>query len=268
MLNKAAAVLKLYNIHRKEIGVLEAAELLNRPKSTVSRWLSGMEDAGFLRRDEVSGRYRVSLWLAAIGEMAKQATSLQQAAYPVLERLTTATDETSNLVLPDGGEATNVEAVESSRPVIGLGEVGRRFPLHASAAGKALIAWRSESEIRTLMPTTLDERTSLTITDIDALLEDLAETRDRGYAVNWRELEDDLVGIGAPVRNHLGMVVAAVSISAPAFRVSPERRPRLGRSVAEAADMLSEILGYRGPPLVDKEEKDADGELSVSLPGT
>jgi IclR family transcriptional regulator, acetate operon repressor len=247
MLHNAMDVLNLFTTGRTEIGVVGAADLLGKPTSTVSRWLSGMEAAGFLERDGGTGRYRVSMRLAAIGELARQATSLQQAALPALRLLTAATGETSNLVLLADGEGTNVEAVESPRPIMRLGAVGRRFPLHASAAGKALLAWRPEADIRALVPSPLTRHTGTTITTMAALLVELSEVRDKGYAVNWREFEEELVGIGAPVRDHRGMVVAAVSISAPAFRVSREDVPGLGHQVAAGAGALSGTLGYREP---------------------
>lgn len=252
MLQNLRDVLSLFTTNRKEIGVLTAAELLGRPKSTMSRWLSAMEEAGFLERSEATGRYRVSLWLAAVGEMARQASSLQQAAYPVLQRLTAETMETSNLVVLTGNEGTNVEAVVSPRPITGLGAVGRRFPLHASAAGKALLAWRPEAEIQALAAPPLSRHTPRTVTEYDAFLADLAQVRRQGYAVNWREYEDDLVGIGAPVRDHKGEVVAALSISAPAFRTTRGKVPQLGAQVANAAHTLSATLGYRPALTLDE----------------
>lgn len=112
------------------------AKLLRRPKSTVSRWMSAMEEAGFRDRDGDSGRCRVSMCLAAVGEMAKHATLLQRTTRPALQRLTAATGETSNLAVLEGKEGINIEAVESPQPVMHMRPVGRRFPLHASAAGK------------------------------------------------------------------------------------------------------------------------------------
>jgi IclR family transcriptional regulator, acetate operon repressor len=247
MLHNAMEVLNLFTVQRPELGVVAAAELLGRPTSTVSRWLSGMEAAGFLERDEGSARYRLSMRLAAIGELARQATSLQRAALPALRQLAAATGETSNLVLLVGKEGTNVEAVESPRPIMHMGAVGRRFPLHASAAGKALLAWRPEADVRALVTSPLKRHTSTTITDVEVLLAELARVRDNRYAVNWRELEDDLVGIGAPVWDHRAEVIAAISISAPVFRVARSDLPELGGHVAAAADSLSQALGFRRP---------------------
>lgn len=238
-------VLDLFNTERREIGVLEASALLNRPKSTTSRWLSRMHAAGFLDRDEATGRYRVSMRLSAVGELARQAIPLQRLAYPWLQRITQLTGETSNLVLLVDGEGTNVEAVDSPRPVAHMGAVGRRFPLHASAAGKALLAWRSTEKIMSLLSFPLVQMTENTITDADALLEELARVRSLGYSVNWAESEDELVGIGAPVRDHRNEVICALSISAPIWRVTREDLPRLGRHVAESANALSVSLGWR-----------------------
>lgn len=241
-------VLDLFNASRREIGVIEAAELLGRPRSTTSRWLSRMLTAGFLDRDPDSGRYRVSMRLSAVGELARQAIPLQRLAYPWLEQITASTGETSNLVLLGAdGIGINVEAVESPRQVAHMGAVGRRFPLHASAAGKALLAWRSTEEVKSLLSFPLERRTANTIADLDALLVELAAVRVRGYAVNWAESEDDLVGIAAPVRDHRDEVICALSISAPVWRVSRDDLPRLGRQIVDPAMSLSRSLGWRGP---------------------
>lgn len=245
MLRKAMEVLQLFTPRRKELGVTEVADLLGRPKSSVSRWMSAMEEAGFLDRDADNGRYRVSLRVAAVGELAKQATSLQRVARPALHRLTEATGETANLVVIVGTEGVNIEAVESPRPVMHMGMVGRRFPLHASAACKAILAWRDPAEVRALLPARLERCTPATVTDPERLLAELAEVRGQGYAVNWTELEEDLVAVAAPLRDHRGEVVAALSISAPVSRVPRESLPVLGRHVAEAARALSTDLGWR-----------------------
>ncbi len=243
-------VLNLFDERRREIGVVEAAELLGRPKSTASRWLSAMERAGFLDRDTDSGRYRISLRLAAFGELARQSSSLQQAAYAWLRQITSETGETSNLVVPVGSEASNVEAVESPRPVAHMGAVGRRFPLHASAGGKALLVDHGADELRDLSSGVLERRTEHTITRGEDLIRELAVVREQGYAVNWQEMEEDLVGIGAPVRDHRSRVVAALTISAPIWRVSRDDLPRIGGVIRDAARGLSLSLGWRGSPPV------------------
>jgi DNA-binding IclR family transcriptional regulator len=237
-------VLSLFSPQRPQIGVLEASDLLGRSKSTVSRWLTAMEDAGFLEREGDLGRFRLSMRLATLGEVARQSTSLQRLARPVLERLTQKTGETSNLVVLSGPAAVNLELVESPRPVKHVGWLGRRLPLHATAAGKSLLAWQPQEAISDLLSEPLQRFTPATITDRQELDKVLERVRKRGYADAIGELEDDLVGIAAPVRDHTGKVAAAVTLSAPLSRVPRKRVAEVADPVVAAAEELSASLGH------------------------
>jgi DNA-binding IclR family transcriptional regulator len=244
MLHNAMRVLGLFSPLRRELGVTEVAELLGEPKSNVSRWLGAMTAAGFLDRDEASRRYRVALVLAAIGETARQSTSLQRLARGQLERLSAVTGETADLVVLVGQEAVNVDAVESPRPIMHVGWVGRRLPLHATAAGKALVAWRDEREIARLLPRKLPRFTPATIVERAELLGELDAVRRQGWSVAYGELADDIVGVAAPEGDHTGAVVAVLAIGAPASRVPRSAIRATARHVRAAADALSAALGH------------------------
>src|SRR5262245_38073016 len=245
MLRKAMEVLDLFSADRRELGVVEVAQLLERPKSTTSRWLSEMEHAGFLEREAASGRYRISMRLAALGQVARQSTSVQRLARPALEALTAETGETSNLVVLSGREAVNIEMVESPRPVKHVGWVGRRLPLHATAAGKALLAWLPANEVRALVKSPLTQHARGTITSLARYTSELAGVRTRGYSTAVSELEDDLSAVAAPVFDHAGAVVGAITISAPISRVPKSALATLAPAVVGAAGRLSGALGYR-----------------------
>lgn len=245
MLRNAMAVLDLFTLTRRDLGVIEAANLLGRPKSTMSRWLSSMESAGFLVRDRTTSRYRISMRMAALGEVARQTTTLQREARPILERLAATTGETTNLAILDGTVAVNIEGAVSPRPIMHVGWVGRRLPLHVSAAGKALLAWLDDADLMRILPEELERYTAWTITDIDLLRADLSRSVERGYTVAWAEMESDMVAVGAPVRDHSGLVVGALAVSAPTSRVSSESTTDLGTHVVSAAADLSASLGYK-----------------------
>lgn len=248
MIQQTMRVLRLFSPDRRHLGVIEAAELLGRPKSSVSRLLRSMEAEGFLSRDEASGRFRLSLALAALGELARASTSMQRLARPVLEELVERTGETSNLVVLDGSEAVNVEVVRSSRAVQHVGVLGRRLPLHATAAGKVLLAWAPAGVQERILAGPLPALASRTLTDPAALARELACVRDQGYATASRELEEELAAASAPVRDHRGAVVAAVTTSAPLSRVEVDGEPwpLLVSRVTGAAATLSSALGFRG----------------------
>jgi len=245
MLDKAMALLELFQPNRTELGVVEAAAILNMPKSTASRRLAAMEAAGFLDRDPVSLRYHLGIRLVTLGHLARQATPLQREARPFLERLTQATGETSDLVVMQGRLAINVEAVESPHPMKFVGWPGRRLPLHATAAGKSLIAWLPEATERALLDLPLRRYTSRTIGTFEALMAELEKVRGAGYSTSMEEFEENLIGVAAPVMNHVGEVVASITIGAPAGRAGKATMPHLIRSVVDAAEAMSARLGYR-----------------------
>lgn len=238
-------VLRLYSPERRDLGVVQTAELLGKPKSSVSRWLRAMAEAGFLVRDDGSGRYRLSMELAALGELARQATSVQRLARPILETLAADTGETSNLVILDRGAAVNVEVVQSPRPIKHVGVLGRRLPLHATAAGKVLSAWLPHDNGRRVALEPLQRFTRATICSREALEAELAAVREKGYATAWRELEPDLAAASAPVRDHRGSVEAAVTTSVPVSRIDREALSALAERVRDAANELSVALGHR-----------------------
>lgn len=245
MLTKAMEILEIFNQSRTEIGVVEVADLLAAPKSTVSRRLSAMESAGFLERDPSSQRYHLGIRLVTLGHLARQATPLQRVALPFLKSLTQATGETSDLVVLRGREAVNVEAVQSPRPMKHVGWAGRRLPLHATAAGKSLLAWLPEDQMRALLDLPLEGYTPNTIRSLEGLLEELEGVRARGYSTSVGEFEEDVVGVAAPVQNHLGQTMGAITIGAPLARAGNMAMPHLIRSVVEAARGMSERVGGR-----------------------
>lgn len=244
MIEQAMRVLRLFGPERPDLGVTEAAELLGKPKSTVSRWLRQMDDAGFLDRDAHTVRYRLSLVLAALGEVARSSTSLQRQARPVLESLVAETGETCNLVVLDGDAAVNIEVVRSAKAIQHVGVLGRRLPLHATAAGKVLMAWSSPEEWKGRLDLPLRGWASCTTTDPSILARELDEVRVLGYATARRELEEDLAAASAPVHDHRGVVIAAVTASAPTSRMSPDGLRVLALAVRDAADRVSAAMGH------------------------
>ncbi|MDE3075890.1 MAG: IclR family transcriptional regulator [Chloroflexota bacterium] len=242
-LQKAMEVLALFAPDRPEMSAAQVSRLLNWPKSTSARLLAGMQRSGFLDRDGLTGQYRVGIRLAALGALALHGTSLQRLAQPELEALVRQTDETANVAVLSGQEVVNVAMVLTPRPIKHMGWIGRRMPIHATAAGKALVAWLGDGADSLLTPP-LPAFTSRTVTDMGQFREELASVRAAGGSCARGEYEEDLLGVGAPIRDHLGEVIAAVTISAPVYRVPEERIAEIGPQVRAAAQRISAALGY------------------------
>ena len=210
-------------------------------KSTLSRLLSSLQRHGLIARTDDGG-------FAAGPVLAQQGSSpieqLIDTAGPHLHELSTATGETINLAVLDGDEVNQVAQVDC-RYLMGftgftgnVNWVGQRVPLHCSAVGKVFLTFGAP-----LPAGRLERRTTRTLANRTELADDLARVRERGWAVADSELEEGLVAVAAPVRSSDGRVVAALSITGPSTRLTPDRHEALGRLTKTQADRLSAELG-------------------------
>jgi DNA-binding IclR family transcriptional regulator len=167
--------------------------------------------------------------------------SLVAVAQPFLDRLGKATSETINLGVASGQTVEQIAQVDCAYLIGAVNWVGLSVPLHASALGKVLLAYGAAQ----LPPGRLEKRTEKTITSGAALRGELAAVRARGYAVTDEELEPGLIALAAPVFRYDGTVVAAMSVSAPASRMTREAMTTAARHCVEEAAGLSSALGYR-----------------------
>jgi DNA-binding IclR family transcriptional regulator len=155
--------------------------------------------------------------------------------------------ETTGTGSEQGAQVVNLEQfVPPERQVKNIGRVGRRMPAHCTAAGKLLLAYLPPEELEQAIPTKLQRFTPHTITDPGQLGRELAQIRERDYAVAREELEEGLNAVAASVYDHTGTVVAAASIAGPAYRITPERLPRLASRLMGVTGEISAQLGYKG----------------------
>ncbi|MGH2350850.1 MAG: IclR family transcriptional regulator, partial [Chloroflexota bacterium] len=242
---RAVAVLKLFGEAESELGVSELARRLKLHKSTVSRLLSTLEAGGFVQQDPRNGRYRLGLQLATLAGLALTQYELRDVARPLLQELAATSGETTTLSVLDGTEAVNIDQVLAPHPVKHLGWIGRRLPLHCTAAGKPLLAHLPRPALEQLLSRPLTRYTARTITNPLLLRRDLNGIRAQGFAIGQEEYEADLSAVGAPVRDHRGDVVASITVSGPSFRLPPDRLLQLGSVVRHVADRISAQLGHR-----------------------
>src|SRR5215469_4919565 len=209
-------------------------------KSTTSRLLMALERNGLVQRDG-RGRFRPGEVFVSYAWRGGAEAGLVTVAQPFLDRLGEATAETINLGVASRGMVEQIAQVDSTYLIGGTNWVGLSVPLHCAALGKVLLAYGAAE----LPPGRLDRRTPKTITSRTALELDLREVRRRGYAVTDEELEPGLVAVAAPVYRDGAAVVAALSVSGPASRLTPARIPVLAAQCAAEAGALSAVLGYQ-----------------------
>ena len=236
--DRALAILAAFDEGRPDVGVSELADELGMHKSTVSRLLATLERRRLVRRD--GDRFLPGFELARLGALAVRGMALVGTARESLELLAEATGETVNLAVRDGDRALNVHQVRSGH-MVGIADwTGRALPLHATANGKILLAFGAAD-----VPGALPAVTRKTITSFAELRRELERVRAAGFAVALEELEIGLHAVAAPVFDCFGRCLAAVSVSAPVYRLPERRLPETGELCLAAAGEISTRLGYR-----------------------
>jgi len=245
VLDRALGILDLLAGENPELGLSEVSELTGLHKSTVHRLLQVLERHRLIEKLALNGKYRLGLRLFELGSKAMAQFDLRERAQPYLKRLVLETGETAHICILDGDRMLSIANVESPRTLRTPSTVGHRTPLHCTSVGKALLAFLSEDEqIDLINQCELIDYTRHTITKPARLKAELKLIRQRGYALDDEEIEEGLRCVGAPVMDHSGRVVAAMSIAGPAFRLTDDRIPAVARSVIQAASELSVELGY------------------------
>jgi DNA-binding IclR family transcriptional regulator len=236
--DKALGILAAFSEERPDVGVSELAAELGVHKSTVSRLLATLENRGLVRRE--GDRFAPGWELARLGALAMRGSALVAAAREPLEGLGERSGETVNLAVRDGERALNILQIDAAHFVGVTDWTGRAPPLHATANGKVLLAFGDDG-----VPRSLPRLTKRTITDRRRLRTELGRVREAGFAVAVEELELGLHATAAPVFDRFGACVAAVSVSAPAYRLPERRLPEAGELCMDAAAEISRRLGYR-----------------------
>ncbi|HET8601693.1 MAG TPA: IclR family transcriptional regulator [Segeticoccus sp.] len=236
-------VLEAFSQLQPVLGVTEIAREVGLHKSSVSRILSTLEQAGYVERDEESGRFRLGLGLLALAGPLLADLDVRRVAHSALERLTRRTTETSALMVWNAPDSIVVEQVPSPRQVKHTAAIGSRYATAESASVQVFVAELSPGEVERLLDGQLRDapRDSPSRQEYVAQLK---QVRTQGYAVNDGRTSAEEVGVAAPVRDHRGDVVAAVLLSAPRFRVTRDILSELTRDVSEAAAEISARLGH------------------------
>ena len=246
VLERAVDILQVLSEDSRELTAGEVADRLSLHKSTIHRLLTVLDQHRLIRRNADTGRYALGLRLFEFGTRAVRGLRLRDQAQPHLDQLARETGETAHICVLDRGDMVSIAYAEGPRSLRMPATVGRRTPAYCSAVGKAMLAFVSEAALDTvLLEGPLRACTSKTVVTRAALLEDLRQTRTRGYSIDDEEIEKGLRCVGGPIWTYTGEVVAAMSVAGPTFRITKSRVPAVARAVVATTRALSSELGYR-----------------------
>lgn len=240
----ALALLHAFEINEEWIGVRELGRKLKLNGASVHNLLSTLAGAGFVEQDPNTRKYRLGLGLVKVAGIKLAQLDIVSLAAPVLKELSNTTGETITLSVLYGDDLLYLAKVESAQPVRVSSRVGGSAPIHCSANGKALLAFRPDAEIERLLARPLQRYTDATVTDPLKIKEDLGRIRAQGFATDFGAYLDGVHAVAAPVRNAQGAVVASIGVIAPASRMQRNKLKQYSLTAVSAADQIAVRMGW------------------------
>lgn len=244
---KSLDLLNVVSLEPNGIGLNDLCRKLGANKSPVSRILAALKNRGAIVQDPETKKYRLGYALLELASRVLEGPGFHDLIRYDLPVLARTTGETAHLGVLDGYDVLFVGQAQSTDPIRMYARLGLRVPSHCTSMGKVLLAALPEP-VRETYYRTYEFRafTPHTILTPEGLREELAHVSFQGYAVDNEEHRLGVRCVGAPIRDALGNVVGAVSISGPAFRMTDERIPELSKAVRDTATSMSHQLGSKG----------------------
>ena len=225
------------------VGLKTLAQATDLHPSTAHRILTALVPDRLVERVD-QGNYRLGMRFLELGNLVKQRVSVRELALPFMRELHAATGEAVNLSVRRDDEIVYIERTSSGRSMMRVVNIiGARAALHITAVGKLFLAEDSPEELLAYAERTgLKPYTKNTVSTLALLERELERVRKQGYAQDNEEAEIGVRCIGAGVHDDTDVLVAGLSVSAPAERM----RPQWAAIVKDTADRISRSIGGSG----------------------
>ena len=232
-------------VQKGELSIGELNEHLGWDKSTIHRLLSTLREKDYVMQNAENQKYRAGIKIFEMGNQVVERLGFRRQCQPYLESLAALTKETVNLAVRDGKDIIYIDKIESSATIKVDLAIGKRLPMYCTGLGKVILAHMPKEEaLKILRSETMTAHTPKTLTTVKALQEQLALIRKRGYSLDDEEYVEGLICVAAPIQNHRGEVMAAISIAVPQYRFTEgDKALNYTEKVTETAGKISAELG-------------------------
>lgn len=244
-LDRALKIIDLFDENQMEYTLSEISSEMKLHKSTVHSLLKTLQIHNYIAQDEQTAKYRLGMRFVKKGQLLLDHFDIREIARPHLRALSTATGQTTHLVIMvDRREGIYIDKVEGRKAAIRYSRIGRRVPLHSSAVGKVLSAFRPiDEQMKMLNGYTFVKHTNKTIDNLETFLKELEQVRNQGFAIDNEENEPGVRCSAAPIYNHNGQVIAALSISTMVAHVDDQELTQLIGLLQQETSEISRQLG-------------------------
>ena len=232
--------------NHRGVSLSELSERIGLSKPSVYRLLNTLQVFHLVSKEPETGLYRPGPGLIELAQKGLERFEIRNIALPYLEDLQKKSNETVHLAILDSGEVVYLEKRESKQTIRMYSAVGRRAPAHCTGLGKAILAFLPKEERRRILKEKgLKAYTSNTITSLSEFEVECERIRERRFAFDLGEHEEEIRCVAAPILDHTGYPVAALSVAIPAFRTNGAQLEVIGKEVKCAAVSISVKLGYK-----------------------
>ncbi len=243
-LRNALRVLESFSVDDPEKGVTEIAQESGLGKSTVHRVLTTLEEAGYVRKDDSTRRYRLGLSVLSLSGVLISNLEIYREAQHLLEVFANRFDEAVHLAVLEDYHTVYISKIESTHPVRILTHLGRKNPIHCTSSGKVILAFQDDAMVEEVIARGLERFTPATVTDETRLRADLAEIHSLGYAISHGEMRAGVSSVAVPVWDYTRQVVGAVTVVGPTQRFTPTKVQDLTKQLQSVGAEISRRLGY------------------------
>jgi DNA-binding IclR family transcriptional regulator len=255
-LERAMTLLELLSRSSKGMRLGDLARNLGLAKSSTHCLLLTLERCGYLERNEQTHRYMFGLKFFSLANLSISKIKVREVAAPFLQHLANTSHMTAHLAILEQGEVVIIEKVDAAGLLKLATWIGKRMEMHCTGVGKAAVAYLPEEELdRLIRKHGLPRHNENTVTSAQKLKLQIAEIQKVGYSVDCEEDEVGLCCIGAPVFDHTGKVIGAISLAGTTAQITPDNQTSLAEGVKKAALAISSAMGCaeekipRGYPL-------------------
>lgn len=247
MLDKALRVLDAFGVQSPEWSESDLRHQLGIPSTTLNRILRSLERSGYLLRDS-GGHYRLGIAAIRLGNRASSSLNLPAVLDSHLQRLARETDELTILAVPEfpTGLARYVATAESSSRLRVTAEVGTAVPMTAGATAKTILAFQPSAQIEAVLERPLVRLAAGTVTDPEAIRNELEVIRRQGWGFSWEETYDGAWAVAAPLLDDENQAFAAIGVAAPTTRHTKLSERQIREAVLDATARAARALGTSG----------------------
>jgi Transcriptional regulator len=228
--------------------ITDISHALDMPKSSTFELLYTLVEEGFLEIDnDVLKTFRLGMKAFEVGVAFVARTDLHRAARPLIEELMAKSGETVFLAVEDKGSIVYLDKAESQSSIRTTCVMGSRNMMYRTGMGKALLASYTDDKVREITGGgELQTATPYSICHHNELVRELVEIRKRGYSIDNRENEMEIICVAAPIYDRNNRAVAAISIASPYSKMNENRQKEFSEMVMETALEISHRMGYLG----------------------